>query len=165
MVFTILRQHAQNTAISVRLKMPPYIQRIKKRECPVDIAAFATMELDGYPYYLWRFRRRRPLRAKKIKPQSRFKTLASILQRLFISGLTRSRYIRRGSPERRAFQGLFHFRASAQKVSKFKSESRILPRILLFPRGFPSFPGILRSQTRLSNIAECGRFSRLSEAE
>lgn len=31
--------------------MPPYIQRIKKRECPVDIAAPATMEVDGYPYY------------------------------------------------------------------------------------------------------------------
>ena len=103
--------------------MPPCIQRIKKRECTVDIAAPATMEVVS----IRRFRRRRPLRAKKIKPQSRFKTLASILQRLFISGLTRSRYVRRGSPERKPFQGLFHFRVSAQKVSEFKSESRIPP--------------------------------------
>lgn len=145
MVSTTLRQPAQNTAIGPIEKCLSTYED-KKRECPVDIAAPATMGVVS----IRRFRRRRPLRAKKMKPQSRFKTLASILQGLFISGLTRRDMfggIRRSEKRSKAY---FISGCRRKRFPNSNPKAESLPRILLFFRSFPSFPGILHSQTRPS---------------
>lgn len=102
-------------------------------EYPADIANLATIEFAAHRIIL-SARPRRPRRAEKMKRQSRFKTLASILQRHFIpeSACDRDMF-RNGSTGRNPFQILLHSGISAQKVSKLKPEVRIRPNSFIFP--------------------------------
>jgi hypothetical protein len=45
-----------------------------------------------------------------------------------------------GSEGRKPFRILFHLEVFAQKVSEFKSESRIRPNLFILSRYFPPFP-------------------------
>lgn len=80
--------------------------------------------------------RRHPYRAKKMNLQLHLKALASILRGL----LPVQDIFGDGSTRQKPFQILFHFRDSAQKVSKLKSENKIRPNPLFFrnSRYFPS---------------------------
>ncbi len=101
-----------------------------------DIANLAMIDFATYPEYPFRASDGTHTARKKMNLQLHLKALASILQGL----LPVQDIFGDGSTRQKPFQFLFHFRDSAQKVSKLKSENKIRPNPLFFrnSRYFPS---------------------------